>query len=291
MLSLLTSLLAVKDLARPNSARATQLSSEPNIWITHDFLSSATVNHLLSKVPTDESAYSPCIGQVEEFDSKRCAMVPAAGDTILEAVLANIESHFDVDTSRLIKGGLPIIRYLPGAPPVGNHGDEDKHGVVPNTTLVVYLTPSTGSGQTIFPDADVSVTPRVGSMLSFQNVDNAGSPHKKAKHWVSAVPKDAPRDRLVLQIPFSHERTTNGILRRYAYPEHVSGGKKPGQHESMHGSDAQKAAYQAALAAGMSLAVAYMAAKTGKFEAADEATLEQTAKDTGKFADDDFVKK
>ena len=48
---------------------------------------------------------------------------------------------------------------------------------------------------------------------------------------------------------------------------------------------------QAAIAAGMSLAVAYMAAKAGKFGEGDEAELEKAAKDTGKFADDDFVKK
>jgi molybdopterin biosynthesis enzyme MoaB len=50
---------------------------------------------------------------------------------------------------------------------VGKHGDEDRHGVVPNATLVVYLTGSTGgaataAGQTIFPEAGVAVSPTPG---------------------------------------------------------------------------------------------------------------------------------
>ena len=77
---------------------------------------------MLSKVPKDEAAYSPCIGQVDEFDSKRCTFLPVAGDALLEAQLAKIEHSFDIDVAQLKSGGLPIIRYLPGAPPVGKHG-------------------------------------------------------------------------------------------------------------------------------------------------------------------------
>ena len=96
---------------------------------------------------------------------------------------------------------------------------------------------------------------------------------------------DAAGDRLVVQIPIAHKAG----VRAHAYPEHVSGAKKPGQHEKMHGNEEQKAAYQAAAAAGMCIAVAYMAAKAGKFEAADEAALTAAAKETGKFTDDDFA--
>ena len=60
-------------------------------------------------------------------------------------------------------------------------------------------------------------------MLAFQNVDGVGAPHPKGKHLVSAVPKDAEGDRLVLQIPI----TQGAGGARYAYPEHVSGNKKP----------------------------------------------------------------
>ena len=115
-------------------------------------------------------------------------------------------------------------------------------------------------------------------------MDEHGAPHPKAKHLVSAVPKDAKQDRIVVQIPIAYPAGK----RAYAYPEHVSGAKKPGQHEKMHGNDAQKGAYAAAAAAGMSLAVAYMAAKAGKFEEGDEEELKAAAEATGKFADADF---
>lgn len=288
MLALVTLAAAnTADLAAPrHSAAATErLSASPNIHITHGFLSAAASAHLLSKVPKDESKYEPCIGQTDEFDSKRCTLLPIAGDEIAEAAIAKIGSMWDIDTSLLLKG-LPIIRYLPGAPAVGKHGDEDRHGVVPNATLVMYLTNSDGAtGQTLFPEAGVAVTPRQGSILSFQNVDEHGAPHPNGKHSVSAVPKEATKDRIVVQIPIAHKEGK----RPYAYPEHVSGAKKPGQHEKMHGNADQKAAFAAAAAAGMSLAVAYMAAKQGKFDIADQGTLEQMAKDTGKFEDADFA--
>ena len=138
---------------------------------------------------------------------------------------------WQVDTSRLLAEGLPIIRYLPGAPPVGKHGDMNEHDIVPNATLVAYLTDAevAGSGHTIFPDADVSVAPKKGSVLAFQNVDAAGAPHPRAQHLVGAVAKEATGDRLVMQIPIMHPAGEAP----YAYPQHVSGMKKPGQHESM----------------------------------------------------------
>lgn len=288
MLSVASLALSGVDLARPGTMASTRLSASPNIWLTHDFLSPAAVQHMLSKVPKDEAAYEPCIGQVDEFKSKRCTFLPVKGDEILEAAIDKIENVWDVDVAKL-REGLPIIRYLPGAPPVGKHGDEDRHGVVPNATLVMYLTNPSGAsagGRTIFADANVAVTPKQGSVLSFQNVDDAGAVHPLAKHTVSAVPHDATSDRLVVQVPIAHKAG----MRAYAYPEHVSGNKKPGEHEHLHGTAEQKAASQAALAAGFGIAVAYMAAKAGKFDEADAAKLEEEAKATGKFAEKDFEK-
>jgi hypothetical protein len=283
------------DLARPlNAAASTRLSDAPNIWLTEGFLSEAAVAHMRALVPKEEAAYEPCIGQRDEFEFKKCTFLPVEeGDEVLAATLAKLEHTWNVDVGRLRRGGLPVIRYLPGAPPVGKHGDQDKHGTVPNATLVVYLTQSDRSaaggatGQTIFPEAGVKVTPTPGAVLSFQNVDEAGAPHPRGKHLVSAVPADAASDRLVLQIPLAHENGT----RPYAYPEHVSGEKKPGEHESMHGSAEQINAFKAALAAGMSMAVAFMAAKAGKFEVADEPALKAQAEATGKFSEEDFKPK
>ena len=59
----------------------------------------------------------------------------------------------------------------------------------------------------------------------------------------------------------------------------------------MHGSAEQINAFKAALAAGMSMAVAFMAAKAGKFEVADEPALKAQAEATGKFSEEDFKPK
>ena len=69
----------------------------------------------------------------------------------------------------------------------------------------------------------VAVTPRQGSVLSFQNVDEHGAPHKNGKHLVSAVPKEATQDRIVVQIPIAHKAGQ----RPYAYPEHEPQPQRP----------------------------------------------------------------
>ena len=107
MLTSLVAFIAVsaKDLAAPSTSLETErLSSSPNIHITHEFLSSTAIAHLLSKVPKDESKYEPCIGQKEEFDSKRCTLLPTEGDEIAEAAIAKIGTTWGIDTSLLLKG-------------------------------------------------------------------------------------------------------------------------------------------------------------------------------------------
>lgn len=52
-------------------------------------------------------------------------------------------------------------------------------------------------------------------------MDDAGRPHPRGQHLVSAVPLDASSDRLVVQIPIS----INTAGEATAYPEHVSGNK------------------------------------------------------------------
>jgi len=268
------------DLAAAPNHPGTRLASSPPIWLQEDFFSNNHVQEVLSRIPKEEAAWEPCVGQTKEFASKRCTMLPVKGDSFMDGMLNKIESAWDIDVGAL-RNGLPVIRYLPGAPPVGLHGDMGHDGLVPNATLVMYLTDTdknedgSATGQTIFPDAHVAVTPRAGSLLSFQNTDELGRPHPHSRHSVGEVPKHAKKDRLVVQIPVIHEVGK----RARAYPEHVSGpGKAPGEHEAKHGNAEQKAAYQAAIAAGCSIAAAYLAAKAGKYDESDKEQLEEAAK-------------
>ena len=145
--SLVVAAVVADDLARPDASSSFKLSSSPFLWRTDKFITASAVAHLLSNVPTDEAAFEPCINQVEEFASKRCTFLPIKEDKISQALLAKLSATWDVDVSRLAECGLPIIRYLPGAPAVGLHGDEDRHGSVPNATLVLYLTGSDGTAR------------------------------------------------------------------------------------------------------------------------------------------------
>ena len=229
--------VAVVDLARPVPAAATkstQLQTSPSIWLTRGLVDEATVKHMLSRIPADEGAWTPCVGQKEEFASKRCTMLRVGDDVTITRAIQRIGNTYDIDVSRLMDGGLPLIRYLPGAPGVGVHGDIGMSGVVPYATLVLYLTdgePATSSwlgsgagvsGQTFFPALDVRVTPERGAVLSWVNVEATGAPDARARHGVTAVAADAVHDRFVVQIPIV--RPLNAA-RGYAYPEHVSGSK------------------------------------------------------------------
>ena len=211
--------------APARTTRGERLSESPAIWLTDNVVGADAVERLVETLPTDEARWRPCIGQVAEFASKRCTLVGVAGDAVLESAVASLERHYSIDASALRAEGLPIIRYLPGAPAVGVHGDVGATGLVPNMTLVLYLTDGGEGvgGQTFFPDAGVAVAPRRGAVLSFMNVDTAtGAPDPAARHGVSAVKAEARGDRLVVQIPVLHRA---GAARGVAYAEHVSGAK------------------------------------------------------------------
>ena len=94
------------------------ISLAAGLKLSRNVLSDAAVDHIVGLVPADESLWVPCIGQVEELASKRCTLILVDAD--VQRSLAAISTTFGVDTSALDM--LPIIRYLPGAPPVGVHG-------------------------------------------------------------------------------------------------------------------------------------------------------------------------
>jgi len=222
------SLLATLILVAVAPAAGKQLSADPAIYITEDVWPLATVEHAIAHLPVAEAAWTPCIGQVLEYASKRCTLLAVAGDPVLEAAVDTLGRMWDVDVAPLHDGGLPIIRYLPGAPAVGVHGDRSAAGLVPNATLVLYLTgsdvPSTssGAGNTFFPDLGIDVAPRRGRVLSFTNVDAFGMPELRSRHGVRPVSVRARSDRLVVQVPLVHPP---GAVRAEARAEHVSGAK------------------------------------------------------------------
>lgn len=208
-------------LATPVFGAGHQLREFPAVYLTDAVLPTATVLHALSKIKEFSAAnWEPCVGQRSQFASKRCLTLPVAGDQVLEAAVSTIGQTYNIDVSALKADGLPIIRYLPGAPAVGVHGDKGVDGVVPNATLVLYLTDGGGDigGRTFFPSSQIEVSPKHGSCLSFANGDVS------THHGVEALSANAPSDRMVVQIPLLLQSST-GIYDGVAYSEHVSGNK------------------------------------------------------------------
>ena len=210
------------------SSISRQLHASPNVWLHETFWSKSTVNHLIAKLPANAKEWTPCVGQSADYTSKQCTLLTVTNDSLLEAAVAKIGVAWDIDVSRLIIGGLPVIRYLPGAPAVGVHGDRGADGLVPNATLLVYLTGADdpdqmrgADGQTFFPHVGLRISPQQGAVLSFQNTDSMGAPDMAAQHGVGAIPAQANTNRLVVQIPVLHLPGR----RAFAYSEHVSGNK------------------------------------------------------------------
>ena len=215
---------------RPTHDGARQLRTLPAIHLVESLLDNGTTVELLKLLPSRESsAWAPCVGHVAEFAHKRCTLLRGARSPPLRATFAAVEATYGIDTRRLADEGLPVIQYLPGGGAVGVHGDEGADGRVPNATIVIYLTDSVGEdgGQTFFPmakPAELRVTPRAGSALSFINVDADGRPDAASRHGVSPVGKQSPHARVVVQIPIRSASVPHEHIWE-AYAEHVSGNK------------------------------------------------------------------
>jgi prolyl 4-hydroxylase len=77
---------------------------------------------------------------------------------------------------------LTVLRYRPGQQ-FRLHSD-----ALPNVrnqriaTVLVYLNDGFGGGETLFPDHKLTVVPKAGDALIFDNVDAAGRPMNNARH-------------------------------------------------------------------------------------------------------------
>ena len=144
---LLASLAA--DLAKP-AANGTQLASSPSVWITQDFLEGAHIDGVLGMLPTTEShgrralARSPSLLEALH-DSTRRRDADGALISLIERV-----SAFGVDATALRRAGSPSFGTC-RCTSAGVRGDIGHDGLVPNATLILYLTDSEhDSGKTWF---------------------------------------------------------------------------------------------------------------------------------------------
>jgi hypothetical protein len=88
----------------------------------------------------------------------------------------------------------------------------ERNSTIPlNATKLVYLTdtnmPSKWAGQTIFPCANISVTPRAGTLVSWANLFKDGTRNPYSLHGVDVYKGNRPR--IAFQVPVDGLRGTS----------------------------------------------------------------------------------
>ncbi|MCU6454053.1 2OG-Fe(II) oxygenase [Sphingomonas sp. A2-49] len=112
--------------------------------------------------------------------SDAAVISPLREDPVLRAINARIAAASDTAIGQ--GEALTILRYRPGQqfrlhsdalPGVRNQRQR---------TVLVYLNDNFTGGETIFPDHGLTITPRTGDAIIFDNLDGSGNPTPRARH-------------------------------------------------------------------------------------------------------------
>tara|TARA_B100000989_G_scaffold293085_1_gene269949 strand:+ start:1179 stop:1982 length:804 start_codon:yes stop_codon:yes gene_type:complete len=181
--------------------------------VVPDFLSATEVAYTLLLLTN--SVWYPCPMQEAQWPMKRCTKLNVSH--LASKMTAWRLSTPYVAVTKDLPSTANRMRHCP-------HYDvfpERNSTIPPNATKLVYLTdtnvPSKFSGQTIFPRANISVTPRAGTLVSWINTFPNGNRNPYSLHGVDVYGGDRPR--IAFQVPIEGLRGTS---------EHVgcgSGGK------------------------------------------------------------------
>ena len=101
-----------------------------------------------------------------------------------DLVIATLNRRIAAATGTDVRQGeaLTVLRYRPGQQ-FRMHSDALPHTANQRvTTVLVYLNQGFGGGETVFPDYDVSVTPKAGDAIAFANTGGDGRPEPRARH-------------------------------------------------------------------------------------------------------------
>jgi len=219
-------------MASPQGVESTLLASNPGIWSVANFISEDELDQILQMVekygtghglwgpcknvstqPIDAhpvegkgcfkiSPESACEAPHELFEFAECDRKTDPADSIFVADLISRFESMWPDLAHLpVNPFLMFQRSEGGTPPVDLHSD---HFFV---TILLYL--SDGGASTVFPRANVTITPEKGMATTFLNYDENGDRKPHADHAVQAHPANAG-ERLVML--FSLELDEGGIL-------------------------------------------------------------------------------
>jgi prolyl 4-hydroxylase len=112
--------------------------------------------------------------------SDDAAIGPAQEDLVIRALNLRIAA---ASATRVEQGeALTVLRYRPGQQ-FRPHLDTIAGAASQRrATMLVYLNEGFGGGETHFPDANVTITPRGGDAILFENLQNDGSPDPATRH-------------------------------------------------------------------------------------------------------------
>eukprot|EP00966_Prymnesium_polylepis_P298094 6888201-Prymnesium_polylepis.1 len=181
--------------------------------VVPDFLSATQVAYTLLLLTS--SAWYPCPMQEAQWPMKQCTKLNVS-HRASEMTAFRLSTPY-VAVTKDLPSQTNSMRHCP-------HYDvfpERNSTIPPNATKLVYLTdaymPSKLAGQTIFPRANISVTPRAGTLVSWTNIFPDGTRNPYSLHGVDVYGGHRPR--IAFQVPVDGLRGTS---------EHVgcgSGGK------------------------------------------------------------------
>jgi hypothetical protein len=180
------------------------LAKNPGIWVKENFLTEEETQGLLDlyRKSDEKGLLAPCVEDVvtdsqtavnkdcfrvspevictSTHDDSACDHYPDSEEgALLETIIQKAKNAISVD--------LPVDSFMPFYVARGNTPPQLLHeDVFDVITYVVYL--SDGGGATVFPAADVAITPKKGAAAMWLNFHKDGSTNTKAFHGVGAQP-------------------------------------------------------------------------------------------------------
>ena len=185
--------------AKPKLAKL--LHSNPNIWLLEEFITENQMERLEKVIPSwdnFQASFSEDVTGLAVFDEHRTSkfhsfsksQTPIVRDIESKAANATGLFHFQVEPPQ-------VVKYEPGEKH-GLHHDagaivEEEGGITiklpPSdlplrvATVFLYLNDMPpGEGKTVFPELNLSVTPKRRSALVFANITEDGSPDPRTVH-------------------------------------------------------------------------------------------------------------
>lgn len=212
--------------AIPSIDGGVELASNPGIWSFDDFITEeeeATLLALVEKYGYELNMYGPCKHakrhpvNAHPSRGKICFMI--SPDNVCEGPydISDCATKTHADDSEFVSyllskfknmWSVPVEPYpyakfqlsTGGTPPVDLHMDNEK-----SISFVLYL--SDGGAKMIFPNANVTVTPKRRTAHTWLNMYSDGTRNPLSDHAVQAHPKDAD-ERLVMlfEVPITPQK-------------------------------------------------------------------------------------